>query len=442
MRAPSRDQVLRALPEADAPLVHAVVAAAEARELSVLLVGGPVRDLLLGRALRDVDLIVEARAGEGAEALARAAAPDGARVVPHGRFGTVRLSAGDATLDLATVRRESYARPGALPTVEPGTLQDDLERRDFTLNALAIPLTAAARAGRPALIDPGSARDDLAAGVLRVFHRRSFHDDPTRALRAARLVGRLGFRLARETRSALRGALRDGAFGGVSGDRFRRELEKLFDDPRLGLDPVKALRPLDDWHVLGALEPGLSLPRPALATLRRLGRAVAEPPWPPGRLSPWVAGLALWLAELEAPLRRRTLRRLNVRGAVAQRLVGFPKQRDGWLRGLARARGRGAIDRLLSEIDDESLLALYASAELAGRRRIARWSIEDRPRRLPVTGADLTAEGLRGPAVGAALSRIRVAHLDGSVRTREEALALAREMARRAQRGRARQGSR
>lgn len=422
------EDVLEALPAATRPLVERVLDAARRRGDAVSLVGGPVRDFLLGRPVADVDLIVEAREGGGAEALARAAAPAGARVVAHDRFGTVRLEAGEAALDLAGVRRERYAHPGALPTVETASLEEDLRRRDFTVNALAIPLSPAARKGRPPVIDLGGGLADLEARVLRVLHPQSFHDDPTRALRAARLGARLDFHLSRGTRAALRDALRDGVFGRVSGDRLRREIEHLFADARGGLDPARALGHLAEWHVLGALEPGLGLPPTARAPLRRLGRALLEPSWRPARAEPWAAGLAVWLAPLEAGLRGRSLRRLSVRGERAERIAGFPRARDRWLRELGRARGRGAVDGLLREIDDERLLALAAWAPGPIARRIGRWAREDRGRRPPLSGADLVALGLTGPDVGRALARVRAAWLDGAVKTRDEALALAGEL--------------
>lgn len=432
MRAAGPEAALRALPPEALLLVEAVIESADRSGQAVYLVGGPVRDLLLGRAVRDVDLIVEEKGGEGAPELARRAAPEGARTLTHGRFGTVRLESGKTRIDLATVRSETYPHAGALPRVAPGTLRDDLERRDFTVNALAVPLSAPARGSGEAIVDPDDGRRDLSARRLRVFHKQSFHDDPTRALRAARLAVRLGFTLSRGSRSALRDALRDGAFGRVSGDRLRRELEKLFEDAREeGADPVAALRLLDGWHVLGALEPGLSLRREARAPLRRLGRALSAPPWPVrGRLRPWVPGLALWLAPLDAGLRSRTLRRLSVQGAVYQTVTGFPKARDRWLRRLERARGRGAVDEVIGELDEEVLHALFASAPAPLRRRIVRHEREDRPRRPPVTGRDLVAVGLSGPDVGRALARIRSAWLDGRVRSRDEALALARELVR------------
>jgi hypothetical protein len=202
----------------------------------------------------------------------------------------------------------------------------------------------------------------------------------------------------------------------------------------LGLDPTLALRLLESWHVLGALEPGLTLPRAVHAPLRRLGRAVKEPPWPCARWRPWASGLALWLAPLSPALRRRTLARFAVRGALVESIIGFAKLREEKLRALAGSRGRGAIDAALADLDEEALHALHAVAPPAARRRVARFAHQDRGRRAPVSGGELVAVGLSGPEIGRALARIRVAFLDGGVRTREEALALAREIAARRRR--------
>lgn len=418
-------QVLAALPPLTVPLVESLIAAAESHEVAIHLVGGPVRDLLLERPIRDVDVVVEPRGPFGAAELANAAAPKGAEVRVHDRFGTVRLSTSEVSIDVATARREHYRHPGALPRVEPGTLEQDLRRRDFSVNALALPLRSR---GRFAVLDPVRGQADLVARVLRVLHDRSFHDDPTRALRAARLGPRLGFRLARSSRSVLRDALRDGAFGRVSGDRHRRELEKLFDDAARGLDPARALRQIQEWDVLPALEPGLVLPRESIAPLRRLGRAIATPPWRATRFRPWAAGLAVWLAPLPKSLRRRTLGRLSVRGELSGRILEFPTTTLGLVAPLAEARGRGAVDALLSGVDEEQLHALHAWAPTPVRRRIVRWAAEDRTRSSPVRGDDLTEMNLSGPDVGRALARIRSAFLDGAVANREEALALAREV--------------
>ena len=136
----------------------------------------------------------------------------------------------------------------------------------------------------------------------------------------------------------------------------------------------------------------------------------------------------MWLAPLPANLRKRVLERLSVRGEARQRIAGFPTQTLVLLEPLAKARGRGAVDALLLGVDEEQLHALHAWAATPVRRRIVRWAAEDRTRRSPVTGNDLTGIGISGPAVGRALARIRVGFLDGAVANREEGLALAREI--------------
>lgn len=445
MKRVTAEAVRRAWPEEVAPWVEALCEAGDALEIGLHLVGGPVRDFLLDRGVRDIDLIAEARGGEGgvtdkstAETVARKAALPGVRIVVHRRFGTVRLQKGGVSVDVASVRSETYASPGALPTVEAGQLEQDLTRRDFTVNALALPLNAVASRGRSALIDPGRGLDDLRDGVLRVFHPRSFHDDPTRALRAARFAARLGFGLARGSRNTLRAALRDGAFGAVTGERYRAELEKLFLDPRHGLDPARAIRFLHETHVLAALEPGLGLPPTARGPLRRLGRDLGDDALGLAAEAPWIAGLRLWLAPLDVALRRRVLRRFAVRGAAARAINGHAKEAERVLARLARARGRGSVDALVRELPDETLLALAAEAPTPLRRRLLRWVGEDRRVQLPISGRDLVELGLEGPAVGRALARIRVGVLDGDIKDRDEALALAREVGARSSGKRAR----
>lgn len=436
------DAVFAELPAQARVWLETFVARAARRGVDVYLVGGPVRDLALGRGIRDIDLLVDASQMKKLETLLRTLQSKELKVVRHARFGTWVVTASDFSLDIATTRRETYAEAGALPSVEPAGLLEDLTRRDFRVNALALPLRLPRKGKRDPLevVAPEGALGDLERAALEVLHARSFHDDPTRALRAARLAPRLGFQLSRASKKALRDALRDGAFGRVSGDRFRREFEKLFSDAKLGLDPAVALKCLADWHVLAALEPGLGLSREAVAPLRRLGRSLLAPPWRGGRTSrqrPWVAGLSLWLAPLAPAMRRRALARLSVRGETQQRILAFPKLCDAALRKLEKSRGRGGVDALLRELDDETLLALYASANPSARRRILRWADQDRDRRTPINGADLVELGLAGPAIGRALARVRAAWLDSTISSREEALALGREIAHRAQRRKA-----
>src|SRR5512143_772250 len=154
-----------------------------ARRVPAYLVGGAVRDLLLGIEGADLDIAIDG----DAEALAQM---PGFELEREGLFLTGRLQLGEVKVDFARTRAERYAHPGALPEVRPAPIGEDLARRDFTINAMAFPLT-----GDGELIDPHGGLADLRAGVLRVLHGRSFIDDPTRALRAARYAARFGFEL-------------------------------------------------------------------------------------------------------------------------------------------------------------------------------------------------------------------------------------------------------
>ena len=430
----SLDDLCAAIPVATADLLVRVARVATRRRCPVHLVGGPVRDLLLGRALSDVDLMVEGDTRALAQAVVRGRGGVGLSVTGHDRFGTLRIESDQTHLDLAELRHETYAHPGALPDVEPGTLAQDARRRDFSINALFCRLDSREPGRRIPVEDIEGGLEDLTKKRLRVLHPRSFHDDPTRAWRAARLAARLGFSLDRSSRNALRNALRDGAFGAVSGERFRRELQRVFAEAHLGVQAGRILRLLSDWHVLAALEPGLDLGRDRAMPLRRLSKAICEPDWSGPRWRPWASGVAIWLAPLPAAQRRRTLERFSVRGEQAVRIVRFGRDADRTLKALANARGRGAVDALLGDLPEETTQALYALAGVPVRRRILRWGAEDRRRRAPVGGAELIELGLEGADVGKALKRIRAGFLDGEIANREEALALAEEIARRAAR--------
>src|SRR5918994_4949551 len=182
-------------PQALAERLAALPGLQELREaaagLPAYLVGGAVRDLLLGEARADLDVAVEGEIGSLTEAL-------GGELVEHERFATASVRVGGLHVDIARARAETYPSPGALPEVRPAPIADDLARRDFTINAMAVPL-----AGEPDLIDPHGGLADLREGLMRVLHELSFIDDPTRALRAARYAARLGFGLEPGTRAQL-----------------------------------------------------------------------------------------------------------------------------------------------------------------------------------------------------------------------------------------------
>jgi tRNA nucleotidyltransferase (CCA-adding enzyme) len=235
----------------------------------VELVGGAVRDLLLGRTPRELDLALDSDAPLFANELA-ARLGALARVNEHERFGTVQVEWDAGRIDLANRRAEFYPTPGALPEVRPGTPDEDLRRRDFTVNAIAIAL-GGPRLG--AMRHAPNALEDLSAGLLRVLHNLSFIEDPTRLLRLARYRARLSFAVEEHTAELARAALaEDNALQALSGARVGAELRLALAEPQ----PIAALAELDRLGVLHALHPALhfdeQVARDALELLPEDGR--------------------------------------------------------------------------------------------------------------------------------------------------------------------------
>ncbi len=337
----------------------------------VYLVGGSVRDLLLGRERADIDLVVE---GDAADLAARL----GADVVSHERFATAKVNLGDHEVDIARARAEAYPHPGALPEVEPARLLDDLARRDFTINAMAIPLH-----GEPELIDPHGGRTDLESGLLRVLHSRSFADDPTRALRAARYAARFGFELEPETGALLRGADLDT----VSADRRDAELSRLAAEA----EAPRALELLTEWELIEPREGGVELSA-------RVAELLSGPPWSE------VAerGRAILAAALGPPGREAEL--AAAEPARPSEAVELARRHSPIELTLARAMGAAWLDRYVSEW-----------------RSVA----------LEIGGEDLIAAGVpQSPAIGRGLGEALRRKLDGEIAGREQELEVALEASR------------
>ena len=244
-------QIEQYLPQPLLELVHDISRQAAKLGQRVYLIGGIVRDLLLGdpslrSGLRfDLDLVVE---GDAVKLAQQVAETSQAKLLAHPHFGTAKLRYEDFTLDLATARKETYAKPGALPTVTPGTLKDDLIRRDFSINAMAISL-AANDYGE--LIDPHQGKSDLEHRLIRILHPGSFSDDANRILRAVRYEQRLDFELETQTAQLLKRDIP--MLDTISGDRIRHELELIFKEKQ----PELVIKRLGELGVLPRISPFL-----------------------------------------------------------------------------------------------------------------------------------------------------------------------------------------
>ena len=376
------------------------------------LVGGPVRDALLGRPVLDLDLTSETPAAELGPRLAERL---GGTCGSRSQFGTVKLRLGGRTLDLATARSEVYPYPAALPVILAGgaDMAADLARRDFAINAMAASLHPR-RFGE--LLDTEGGVADLEAGVVRVLHRASFRDDPTRTFRAARYVSRLGFRLDAATRRQLRRALPH--VDALSAARVRREIERLLAEQHATRAMLMAVR----LGVLPAVEAGLAVPevRAALRRAAALSRADAR----------GLRGLAL-LGVLAYPLPAE-------RADAFRERIGAGKRQAQVMRAVVRLReaeqalseGRRPSETaaIVGNAPREAVeAASAASASASARRNLARYLDASR-RRSPLDGHDLLALGVPpGPSVGDMLSALRDAVLDGVVRGRAQAERFVRE---------------
>ena len=404
---------LRAL-ERLQPVFAAISAASEGVE-GVYLVGGTVRDILLGEESFDVDIAVE---GDAITLARRIARELGGRTREHVKFGTAVVVYGDGErVDVVTARTEFYDAPAALPAVEHASIREDLHRRDFTVNAMAASLKAE-DFGR--LVDPFGGRRDLAAETVRVLHNLSFIEDPTRIFRAIRYENRYGFRMDEHTARLARSCVEMGLVGDLSSARLRDELTALLEEDEVG----HSLPRLAELGAASAIHPHLAADDEAVQLFDRARKLARELEID---VPDWRLGLAVLARRMPASEVSDWLDRLKVR------------RRDAELVAAAVAVGPRLAARLREEplppseivtmaeqyAPDAPLFAL-ALEELAPLRR---YFEELRHVRLDVAGAELAELGLgESPRVGEILAELRRRKLDGELDGRDAELAAAREL--------------
>ena len=415
------------IPEPARALLLRIADVAGEMGLTIFLVGGAVRDLLLGNPNIDFDLLVE---GEGIPLAEAVGKRFGERVVTHPKFHTGKVEFADGRhLDFATARTEFYQYPAALPTAEHSSVREDLYRRDFTINAMAMQLNGE-EPGR--LLDPFGGSRDLTDGAIRVLHNLSFVEDPTRMLRAIRFEARFGFHMDERTEELARHAIEMELLDRLSGARVREEFVQLFAHPY----PEVGLRRMDELGVLSALEPSWTLRGPA-PEYGRLEEALA-----------WAAGESAVAAHLiDAADQRLLLIFATLAPEAATRLAQRLRLRKreltlapqvaclvDLLPALAVPALRPSeLDTLLRGLPVPLCLLLLALApdEIVWERVTAHLATL---RHLPplLTAEEFTTLGVpRDARYGHLMRALRAAQLDGEISTREEA----RRMVERAMRG-------
>jgi len=390
------DKWFRTLPADAQQAVRALVRLAEARGAPLYLVGGPLRDLLLGHPSLDIDLMLEGDAPALASELATTL---GSRPKLHPAFGTATIRGDGWHIDLATARRETYRRPGALPDVTPASVGDDLRRRDFTINAMALRLDGP-EAG--VLLDPFGGQRDVAGRAIRVLHESSFQDDATRILRAARYVARLRFRIDADTSRWLERHAR--YLSEISPARIHHEFARIAAEH----EPERALVQLDARGVLPRIHPALRFGKDqerAMKEARSRGAPVSSF-WPilafnvlPGPANTQASRLGLTRHQ-----------RAAVEG-VPRLIQGIPTLFDVT---------NGALVDVLDAFPHPTVWAV-AMLVTPVADRLVEYLTTLRHVKPLLRGHDVIALGVpHGTQVGEVLRRLRVAKLDGEVRTRRD----------------------
>lgn len=378
---------------------------------AVWWVGGGVRDLLREATELDLDLVVE---GDLEAFLGALAARSDAEVVARSRFLTAEVRLGALRLDVARARRESYPAPAVLPVVEAGTVEEDLGRRDFTINAMAI--SVAPEIGAQ-FLDPHGGRDDLRDRQLRILHPRSFEDDPTRILRALDFAARFEFALESATETKARAALAADALRRLSASRLGAAVERTLGRSRT------VVAALDLAHGLGALQAvdlGLRWDGAARAALiRSLAFFGRQSGAAPSSTDCFLLALLSLFEDAPSTLGARLVRVLGLHGASALIVSGYLARCGGAMR-LGPGSQASEAHRLLRGLEKVELAHLAAL-----REDLAAWVRREievmRHLRLSISGEDLRRHGLvAGPVLGQALARTLDARLDGEIAAGDE----------------------
>jgi tRNA nucleotidyltransferase (CCA-adding enzyme) len=407
-------------------LIRLIRTEAERLDFPLYLVGGSVRDLLLGRAINDFDLTVEGDAAQLAEAVLRKYA---GKVVFHARFGTATWTLDETTfkrlnipllgassfppfLDFISARSETYPHAGALPVVKRSTIDDDLRRRDFTINAMAVRLDGKYWGQ---LYDPLGGQVDIQRKEIRILHPRSFVDDPTRMLRAVRYASRFGFDIEPGTLNSINEQARD-VLAELSGERLRHEFDLMFEE----LDPSALLRRVAELDLLKPINASLHHANFQLPFLEILSVEFGEFTIPDIMTFKRTLGWILWLMPLSEFDVDMISRRLDFPALLTKSTRAASTLLNALPSFIAWRPSQWTF--YLEELPSISVYAVYLMRkEPALRDYLVSW----RKIKPTITGDHLKKRGLEpGPRYAEILRQLRAAWLDGDVNSKEEELRL------------------
>lgn len=407
-------RLLSILTPEQARLLRSVAEEAAHGGLPLYIVGGFVRDLILDHPVQDFDLVVE---GEAMGLAQGVAAKFGGRVICHNRFKSAQwFPLGSAStpefVDFITARSETYKHPAALPTVKPGKLNDDLQRRDFTINTLAIRLDGK-HFGE--LHDELGGLEDLNAGLIRVIHPASFTNDPTRLFRLVRYEQRYGFQIVPGT-LALVGKSRS-QLKRLSAERVRHELDLILDEE----NAAPMLKRLAELRILESVHPALKWTQASQGRFTNGSAAAKKLKHPPNSRS---LGWALWLMDNPFPVLESIDKRLHFDSALRKHLLAVSA-----ILAQINALVNKKPSRWVAFLDEFPLKAVQAAwlALPSGQAREGLYAYLETWRQIKprTSGHDLKERGQQpGPGYQSILRGLRDAWLDGKVKTNAEEMAL------------------
>jgi tRNA nucleotidyltransferase (CCA-adding enzyme) len=426
------NKMQRMLPREVLSIIKRLAKLAEERQFKAYIVGGFVRDFLLGVKNLDVDLVVEGSAIEFAKF---AAEKLDAALVVHKKFGTATLVARKPIrgtkfkIDIATARSETYKHPAALPSVQFGSIRDDLYRRDFTINAMAVSID---NKNFGELIDFFGGRKDLRGKKIKVLHDKSFIDDPTRIFRAVRFEQRYNFKIDSRTASLIKNAVKAEMFKKVSGERLREEIELLLKEKK----PLKTIKKMRSLHELRFISPKIKFDSASEAVCKNVKVLYSQHK----KYFLKNREIDLWLIYFMAIIDRLSLKqimkvchRFVMRRSDRLRLVSCKRFEDRVVEVLTDKRSiiPSRIYRTLEPLSYETLIFLMAKCgKKLIKKRITDFLCKYNGTRLKIKGQDLKRMGVKpGPVFTKILKKTLYAKIDGKLKSRKDELAFARKLA-------------
>ena len=389
------------------------------------LVGGCVRDLILAVKNLDLDIAVE---GDGIVFARNLAQKIESKLIIHERFKTATLILSDGSkVDIATTRQEKYLHPAALPVVSPGSLKEDLKRRDFTINAMALSLD---KDKKQKIIDLFGAQADLVSGKIRILHDLSFKDDPTRILRAVRFSRRFNFEIEPETLRLLKEAIRDGLLDKVSPHRMRDELILILKEQ----NPSGPIKQLGDLGALSFVNPKFKIGKSVLSLFESIAKELTwfVKNFPERRqLDSWLIYFTALLAPLTLTRIKAVICRLGLRKGEEKRMISYYQGRRKLITCLSKKQV--APERIFSLLEPLSYETIILLGATSGNKNFKKHLVDFfeiyNGMRLCVSGHDLGGLGvLPGPEYQKIFAKVLAAKLNGQVKNRRSELALIKKL--------------